>query len=220
MQDEFFKVYQSFWTGTIAEESLATRIIFLACIALADSTGEFVSTPAGIARKANVSLEDCENALTRLMMPDPYSTSPDEEGRRLLKDGNRWKVVNYAAYRAKKAREGRNAYMKEYMRKKRANTEPKNDDVSAVSKTVNNVRPIKGKERKGNSGNAREETESSDAGQIVPEIASNPLAGPDNSALKIGGLFKMAPAREDDETEKTRRAKIAEYKEACRREGK
>lgn len=45
--------------------------------------------------------EEVENAITKLCAPDPASTSPEEEGRRLVKIGAfEYRVVNGAKYRA------------------------------------------------------------------------------------------------------------------------
>lgn len=54
---------------------------------------------SGIARKAMLSKEDVTQALVRLCAPDPESSSPAFEGRRLARVDGGYLVLNYGKYR-------------------------------------------------------------------------------------------------------------------------
>lgn len=62
--------------------------------------GQVSGTVQGLARLANLSTDDTRAALEKLLAPDPESTTPDEDGRRVVAIGpNLWQVTNYLKYR-------------------------------------------------------------------------------------------------------------------------
>lgn len=163
MQEDFAKLYRTFFTGSMRRESDATRLIFLACLTLADRCGEFTAEPDFIASYANEPLDITLAALERLQSPDENSSSQDEDGRRLMKIGpNRWKVVNKGVYRGKSAKAD---YMREYMRQRRAAN--KSDSKSTV---VNPVNPVNVKENKSNSKERKQEKKETET--LRPEYAA------------------------------------------------
>lgn len=118
---EFTKLYNVFFTSSIREEDSDTRIMFLAMIGMSDRTGIVEATVGAIASYANVPVEKARVALGRLQMPDPESTSPEHEGRRVVKLApNRWFVVQRERYLRLQQEEARRDYMREYMRTRRA----------------------------------------------------------------------------------------------------
>lgn len=68
-------------------------------LAIADKNGEVQASIPGLARVAGVSLPDCEAAILKLISPDPYSRTPDDEGRRIEKIDGGWALLNHAKYR-------------------------------------------------------------------------------------------------------------------------
>lgn len=112
MSAEYTKVYSQFWNSSLADAPPFARLLFLALLSMADEHGEITATMSAIARFANLPIEDVEQAMEILQAPDPDSTSPDHDGRRILRDGNHWLVVNYAKYYER----GRNEDRKEYKR--------------------------------------------------------------------------------------------------------
>ena len=73
----------------------------------------------GLAHLARMSREDCEKSLKILMSPDPDSRSSVKEGRRIERREGGFHIINGDYYRELQGREGRKAYMRDYMRKRR-----------------------------------------------------------------------------------------------------
>lgn len=95
----FVKLYGSILGSSVWSESLPTRIVWITMLALADERGKVEASVSGLARIANVTRGQCENALERLTAPDPDSKSPEFEGRRIEKVSGGWMILNYLAYR-------------------------------------------------------------------------------------------------------------------------
>jgi hypothetical protein len=125
---DFSKLYHSFFMSSITEESSDTRVVFLALIALSDENGNLTATPRRIAEFAKPGrpqdsperrLELTLEALERLQLPDPDSTTPDNEGRRVLKTGpNQWHITTRLKYLEMKKSEDRRAYKREKERQR------------------------------------------------------------------------------------------------------
>lgn len=87
-------VYSSLW-----EQDGDTCKLWITMLALKDKNGVISQNITGIKRITGVSLEKCEEAIRFFCSPDPKSSSPDMEGRRLevLPEGG-WRVVNHEKY--------------------------------------------------------------------------------------------------------------------------
>ena len=94
------KIFTKILDSSIWLEPDATRIVWLTCIAAMDEDGfaAFAGIP-NLARRANVSLRAAEVAVARLEGPDPDSSDPDHEGRRIERIPGGWLVLNAAKYR-------------------------------------------------------------------------------------------------------------------------
>lgn len=94
-------------------------------LARADSTGFVEASVPGLARVANLSMDEVSRSLEILESPDPHSKNPDMEGRRIVKVKGGWMVLNYEDYRNRRSDEERREYMRKYMqdyrRKQRVN---------------------------------------------------------------------------------------------------
>ena len=95
----YTKLFNSIVTSSIWAEDDKTRIVWVTILALADQHGEVHAAVPGLARIASVPLEDCQRAIEKLLAPDPYSRTPDCDGRRIEKIDGGWAVINYAKYR-------------------------------------------------------------------------------------------------------------------------
>jgi hypothetical protein len=107
----------------------------------ADANGRVYGSVPGLARIANISLDECEVALARFQAPDQYSRTQDFEGRRIrLIDGG-WELINHAKYSKTRSADERNAYMAKLMADKRAREKEQKmlADVSSVLAPVSNV---------------------------------------------------------------------------------
>ena len=93
------KLYGSILDSSVWSEDPYTRLVWITMLAMADADGFVEAAVPGLARRANVPLDACEAALVRLQAPDPYSKSPDHEGRRIEPAERGWNILNYTAYR-------------------------------------------------------------------------------------------------------------------------
>lgn len=99
MSNGFVKVYSSILDSSIWTEELHVRVVWLALLALSDQRGMVEASVTGLTRRANVTREQCEDALLRLTSADPDSKTPDNEGRRIAAVRGGWHILNYKAYR-------------------------------------------------------------------------------------------------------------------------
>lgn len=101
MNEGYTKLFSSITTSSIWQESNETRIIWVTLLAMANADGEIPASVPGLAHIARVSIEDAEKALETLSAPDPYSRTPDHEGRRIEKVPGGWRLLNHDTYRAR-----------------------------------------------------------------------------------------------------------------------
>lgn len=105
----YTKLFESITRSSIWEESVHTRIVWITLLALADENGEVRSSVPGLARTAYVTLEQCEVAIGRLSGPDPHSSTPDLDGRRIVRIDGGWSLVNHSKYKMLMSLEERRA---------------------------------------------------------------------------------------------------------------
>lgn len=101
MAESYVKLFNTITTSTIWEAPHATRIVWVTMLALADKRGEVQASVPGLARVANVSLDECEAALAAFMAPDRYSRTEAHEGRRIERVDGGWRLLNHRKYREK-----------------------------------------------------------------------------------------------------------------------
>ncbi|KKM64208.1 hypothetical protein LCGC14_1503700 [marine sediment metagenome] len=131
------KLFSSIVTSTIWMEDDATLRVWIAMLSMADADGVVEGSLPGFAHLARVSVEQMEQSVQKLTSPDPYSRTPDHEGRRIEVIEGGWFILNYAKYRQQaQAQEGSRApYMRAYRKRKREKAfgaeEPEPDDAPA-----------------------------------------------------------------------------------------
>jgi len=96
---QYTKLFNSIVTSTIWCEDKSTKILWITMLALSDKNGEVHSSVPGLARVADISIEECETALEKFMSPDRYSRTEDDEGRRIEKIEGGWSIINHRKYR-------------------------------------------------------------------------------------------------------------------------
>lgn len=101
----YTKLFNSIITSTIWTEDDKTRILWITMLALADKNGEVQASIPGLARVAGMSVECCEVAIGKFLAPDPYSRTPDDEGRRIEVIDGGWALLNHGKYREMASRE-------------------------------------------------------------------------------------------------------------------
>lgn len=75
-------------------------------------------------------MEECEKALAKFLAPDPYSRSPEHEGRRIEPVDGGWQILNHDKYREKLSVEDR----REYKRVKQAEYRTRQKESSKAKK--------------------------------------------------------------------------------------
>ena len=123
MSVTFTKLFSSITESTIWCEDSDTRVVWITLLAMSDKYGRVWGSIPGIAKRAAVSLEATEIALSKFLGPDKYSRSntydPDSNGRRIEAIEGGWKIINHAHYRRIRDEEERRAYKAEHERKRR-----------------------------------------------------------------------------------------------------
>ena len=97
----YTKLFSSILGSSIWREDLATKIVWVTLLASADADGVVEASVPGLAHFAGVTIEEAEVALRKFLSPDPYSRSPEHEGRRIEVVDGGWRLLNHAKYREK-----------------------------------------------------------------------------------------------------------------------
>lgn len=96
----FTKLFSSITESTIWAEPDHVRIAWITMMAMADMKGRVYATIPGLAGRARVSVEQCEEALEKFKAPDKYSRSREHDGRRIADIDGGWVLLNHEKYRA------------------------------------------------------------------------------------------------------------------------
>jgi hypothetical protein len=105
MSDSYTKLFSSIIHSTIWQASMPTKVVWVTMLAMADQHGRVMASIPGLAKAAGASLEECQAALGHFLAPDPYSRTPDFEGRRIMEIPGGWILLNYASYRQKRSQD-------------------------------------------------------------------------------------------------------------------
>lgn len=132
----FVKLFGGILESTVWAEPHATRIVWVAMLAMADRNGRVWASVPGLANRARVTIEECEAALGRFKEPDRYSRTPDHEGRRITDIEGGWQLLNYAKYRAMRDHDARLEYQREWDRthRGRSRRNPTSSDKSDTAR--------------------------------------------------------------------------------------
>ena len=96
----FTKLFTSITESTIWVEPHPIRLTWITMLAMSDRKGRVFGSIPGLANRARVTVEECEDAIIRFLSPDKYSRTPDNEGRRIAPIDGGWILLNHAKYRA------------------------------------------------------------------------------------------------------------------------
>ena len=99
----YAKLFDCIIHSTIWQEPLHVKVVWVTMLAMADFHGEVAASVPGLAKAAGVTIEQCEEALSCFLSPDPYSRSPEAEGRRLEVIPGGWELINYVKYKELKS---------------------------------------------------------------------------------------------------------------------
>src|SRR5581483_9809094 len=97
----YAKLFNSIVDSTVWGESPSVCKLWITLLVKADRDGIVDASIPGLARAAILSVQEVEAALQKFLSPDPYSRTPDHEGRRIEVVDGGWRLLNYEKYRAK-----------------------------------------------------------------------------------------------------------------------
>jgi len=100
----YVKLFGSIVASTIWEEDNETRIVWITMLAMANMHGEVEASIPGLAKFSKVPIPATEAALAKLLAPDPYSRSKENEGRRIEEIDGGWVILNHGKYRDKESK--------------------------------------------------------------------------------------------------------------------
>jgi hypothetical protein len=100
MRHQYTPIFRDLLDSSLwASASPAIRCVWIAFLLDADPEGCIPTSVPGLARRANVTVEEARAAIALLEAPDPDSRTPDFEGRRVAKVPGGWQVLNFVAKR-------------------------------------------------------------------------------------------------------------------------
>ena len=116
----YSKLFASLLTSSVWDTDIETRVVWITLLALKDQDGfARVATVEGLARLARVSVEGAEKAVKILTGPDPDSSDPEHDGRRIERAPGGWIVLNAKKYDELGSEQHRREKNAEYVRKHR-----------------------------------------------------------------------------------------------------
>ncbi len=99
MSEGFTKLFGSLIHSTIWREPDHVRLVWITMLAIVNRDGVVEASLPGLADAARVTVEQCEDALSKLRSPDKYSRSKAHDGRRVKDVDGGWQLLNYDSYR-------------------------------------------------------------------------------------------------------------------------
>lgn len=118
----YAKVFTQIFDSSIADD-YHLRHFFMDLLVLADINGVVDMTPAAIAGRTRIPIDQVQAHLANLESPDPESRTRDHDGRRIVRlDEHRtwgWCILNYDKFRAIASEDQRKALTRERVRKHR-----------------------------------------------------------------------------------------------------
>jgi len=101
----YTKVFGSIIHSTIWRDDDHVRLVWITMLAMAGEDGVVEASVPGLMDAARVTRGNVEDALERLMSPDPDSRNPDHEGRRIAAIDGGWLLLNHDKYKYKMSKE-------------------------------------------------------------------------------------------------------------------
>lgn len=205
MPYDFITLKRSVLTGSLSREDLSTKWLFVTLI-VESTEGLVVATVDHLCRMSGLTESEVRNGLQALQRPDPDSTSPEHEGRRILVDDTRrntYRIVNFGRYQPRLVNRTKNAkrelldpetgsviprtlatgqanpvYEREYKRSVRA------EKRSEMDLNVHSVHSVHSEHQR--KGNKRERKEKEDNPPYSPSGTSGTTSGKKPKALQKG----------------------------------
>ena len=96
----YVKISEGLLTSSAWALPDSTRMVWITLLLCADRRGEVFASLPWLARRAGVTEEQCEAAISSLAGPDPTSRTPTYEGRRIEPIEKGWRVLNFEKYQS------------------------------------------------------------------------------------------------------------------------
>ena len=101
----YTKLFSSILGSTVWREPAATKVVWITMLAMKDLDGNVEASIPGLANFAGTTIDETETAIAKFLAPDPYSRTPDHEGRRIEPIDGGWRILNHGKYREKMSAE-------------------------------------------------------------------------------------------------------------------
>lgn len=132
----YTKLFHSILDSTVWLTPHHIRITWVTMLAMADRDGVVQASVPGLAVRARVSREECEEALSHFMSPDPDSRSPEHDGRRIEKVDGGWRLLNHQKYGDLLSHEDRKEKARIRQQRKRDRDNAKRNAESVTSRVT------------------------------------------------------------------------------------
>jgi hypothetical protein len=116
----YTKLFATIIHSTIWQEPIHVKVVWITLLALKDRDGMVKCSIPGLAAAAGVSIPQVEESLAKFRAPDQYSTTKDNEGRRIEDADGGWFILNHFKYQEEMSAEDRRAYWALKQREARA----------------------------------------------------------------------------------------------------
>lgn len=182
------KIFTKILDSSVWLESDAARIVWMTFLAAMDEDGfaQFASVP-NLAHRARVSLQEAEAAVSKFESPDPYSSDPANEGRRIERVPGGWMVLNSAKYREivtrAVAQEKTRLRVRKFRDQKAKDVTLGNAPVTPSNAIPENVTPVKRSETPSEAVSVSEAYTEAEKNTSSPDGLVLPLGEPSKDAL-------------------------------------
>jgi hypothetical protein len=138
-EDDFTKLYRGITKSTVwVGQPRHVKLAWVTMLAEADEVGRVTTPVPGLAKLAEITVEEFEEALDIFMAPDKYSRSTELDGRRVVplddEEYSGFRLVTHAKHRAKrdpaKRREQNRAAQERWRERNRVSQKSQTDSVA------------------------------------------------------------------------------------------
>lgn len=183
-------IHSSVW-----QEPHDVRVAWITMLGLTDYYGHVRAAIPALANINGVTVQRMEEILEIFMSPDPYSRTPDNEGRRLMRAENGdWVVLNYPKYR-----DGLKQPDRTSAERKARQREREREEMSRQK------RDSHGASRSGTAGHAYSDSDSDS------DAKKDPSPGPADAGHGGEGASESKPSPSKPESWKTKPDPLAAY---------
>jgi hypothetical protein len=118
----YAKLFNSIVSSSIWSAPKDTKIMWITMLAMGDRDGFVWGAIPGLSRLAALTIEETRAAVEELEGPDPDSSDPNNEGRRIERVDGGWRIINYEKYRDMEREDDRRAAARMKKRRQRGQT--------------------------------------------------------------------------------------------------